>query len=241
MKNTSAGYRQMDTLTVLRTKLNGIVNKSKIEPHTMRAFAELRSDNASVVFNYKAAKSVLKGETLLSDNHIFVGNLMAFGIAQIPVIGGVSAPGNMETICYPHPDVFANSTVGTSSFSSAISTGTSVSTELQSVRMFFNGLLQVKTDQDIRIENFAMSGFSMLEQQSGLHVPRGLHHVDMYNTMLLDGSKDNSATITYMDGRYDAIAGDLTTHRNYGISEIKGFIIRCDAATAIRVKTALGL
>ena len=240
MKNTSAGDRQMDTLTVLRTKLNGIVNKSKIEPHTVRAFAELRSDNASAVFNYKAAAKVLKGETLLSDNHIFVGNLMAFGIAQVPVIGGVSAPGNMQTICYPHPDVFANSTVGTSSFSAAVSTGTSVSTELQSVRMFFNGLLTVKTDQDIRIENFAMSGFSILEQ-FGSHVPRGLHHVDMYNTMLLDGSKDNSATITYMDGRYDAIAGDLTTHRNYGISEIKGFIIRCDAATAIRVKTALGL
>ena len=144
MKGNSKESRQLAIMEVLRTKLNGIVPKSDIQPRTIRAFAELQGDSQTVVFNFKEAAKVLGGESLLRDNRIFIGSHLAFGIAKVPMLPSgsgntmVLAPGNMETISYPHPDMFSNATVQVTSFGGT-SGGTSTSTELQAVRMYFNG------------------------------------------------------------------------------------------------------
>ena len=246
MKGYNHDNRQLALMELIRIKLNGIVAKSDIQPRTIRAYAVLQGDNAGAVFNFKEAAKILDGESLLRDGRIFVGNLLSFGIAKVPVATAattnsqaVLAPGNMETISYPHPDFFANSAVSISSFGGQ-SAGTSSTTELNSIRMFFNGSLEFKTDNKVRLENFPMSRFSGIEQY-GAFVPRGLKVVDLFNAWLLDGSKENTATIKYAPGKYDGIAGDLTTHRNFGISEIMGFEIVCDKTRLQQVQAALSM
>ncbi len=246
MKGYNHDSRQLALMELLRTKLNGIVLKSEIRPRTLRAFSLLQGDNAGTVFNYKDTAKILDGESLLRDGRIFVGNLLSFGIAKVPVATAattnsqaVLAPGNMEVISYAHPDFFANSNVAVSSFGGQ-SSGTSSTTELNAIRMFFNGELEFKTDSNIRLEKFPMSRFSGIEQY-GAFVPRGLKVVDLFNAWLLDGSKDNTATIKYLAGKYDGIAGDLTTHRNFGVSEIIGFEIVCDKTKLAQIQAALGM
>ena len=237
--------RQYAVQELLRTKLNGIVKKSDIQPRTLRAFGELLGDSQTVSFNYKESAKILAGEALLRDNRIFIGTHLAFGIAKVPMLasgsGGatVLAPGNMEVISYPHPDMFASSTVPVTSFGGN-SGSASTATELQAIRMFFNGKVTLKTDNKIRLEEFPMSRFSILTQY-GAYFQRQLEYVDMFSAWMFDGSQENTALIQFMSGKYDGIAGNPTTHRNYGVSEFEGFEIVCDAIKLPQIKAALAM
>ena len=100
----TAKVRPEQGLLKLRKSLGLYAN---IRPVTIRAFAELKNDDSSVVFDLREVQKVLPGaEILIPDNRVVYGNLWGFGVAVVPVVGGELKQGNMTLTSYPHPTVF---------------------------------------------------------------------------------------------------------------------------------------
>ena len=244
--NAPNNARQLALLKQLRMMLKGIVPAQKVQPRTLRAFSPLRNDNSNAVFNFGDGVKVLANETLLRDSRIFVGNVLGIGIAQVPVFGyqaatgtspevpGKNAPGNMEVISYPHPDMFIGMPTAAAT---AAGTPPSVN-EYQSIKMFFNGLMSFKTDQETRLENLPMSRFTICTQ-TGIFLQKVLHPIDIQTTLILEGGLDNTLTVNFLDGKYGAIEGTANHHVNFGISELAGFEIICDKSQVAAVRAAL--
>jgi hypothetical protein len=226
-------HRQRELLLEVRQKLTGIVSPDKVQPKITRVFSKLKSNDANAVFDFAERAKVMSGESLLKDARVVVGSCLALGIAKVPVIGGKFRPGNLRQISYPHPTFF----------NTALVTG-NTTTELEAVRMFFNGLLTFKTDQEVRLENIPVTHFAIIEQTSTL-VPEVLCPIDLQTTLILEGSTDNTLTIKFPDGIYDGIEGNpgdetaIGTHALYGVAELRGYEVVCSDAQRSTVAARL--
>jgi hypothetical protein len=223
--------RQRELLLECRRKTAGIVPASDIQPRTLRAFYKFVKNANSLEIPLGWQTSVIKtSESLLDDTRAFVGNLAAVGVAIVPIIGGVEKPGNMRMFSFPHPKIFDDGSTGsggTSSFGSSFGGGAAgtatVSSELLSVRSFFNSLATIKVNTKDVIQNLPTNRFAIMQQYTPDFIPEGLNMIDLQTTMILSGGNTNKFIFNLGDADTSKIEGVLTTHRLYAVVQLEGY------------------
>lgn len=205
-----SSQQQRSLLKFLREKLGGSIGNQNIRPVTIRAFAELQNDDSAIEFDLREAKSVLKGaEILIPDNRLIYGNLWGLGIAIVPMVNGTLKQGNMTMTSYPHPSLFSN-------------TAQNGVTEIDAVKMLWNGTMRFETESTTRFDKVGCSDFQILADQTD--VPNlGIKHIDMQQAYTIYGNKSNLVQVKLASGNYANIAGDGTTKKHFAVLEIKGF------------------
>jgi hypothetical protein len=231
--------RQRFILVGLRKKLAGLIPAGKIQPLILRSFVPLEANKNSVTFSFSNDDKVLKGENLLLQSRLGVVNGMALGIAKVPKLKIANAPdklypGNMIMTSCPHPALFADASdaqttgllIGTmpgDSVGIGASGATSV-TELESIRMFHNGLVTFKIDQSDLLDTYPASQFNISDDNNNCVVLPTLKPIDLQTTHILHGGKANKVQIEFMDGLTDKIEGNDHC-KLFGVCELHGFTI----------------
>jgi hypothetical protein len=207
-----SNVQQRQLIKWLRGKLGKSVSPGNIRPHTLRVYAKLSADNNVVTFDLAEAAKVLTGEVLLKDNAVFYANLMGIGILQVnaPVVNGIQKyyPGNTMPLSYPNALSFTDPN------------------ELSAIRTFFNGLLNVKSETNTRLENQLVSNF-MVKGDDAFGVEEGVKHVDLSTALPFFGNKSNQITISLADGdpAIKAAITGATGTANYAVIELRGALI----------------
>ena len=225
--------RQRQLLDHCRNAVSGIkeLGRGGIQPRTLRAFYPLTVGNSQLVVHLSGDNKKIEGsETLLASSRGFVGNLMSVGIAIVPIIAGKESPGNMRMFSFPHPKIFDDGSVGSvgttslvAGFGGGATAGATTSSELASVRAFFNSLLTFKVNQNDVFEKIPTSRFAIINQYTDNFIPEGLNMIDLQSTFVLSGGNENKVIFDMGDADTSKIAGNGTTHKLYAVVQIEGY------------------
>ncbi|MEO1413413.1 MAG: hypothetical protein AAFW73_26275 [Bacteroidota bacterium] len=211
--------RSRKLLTDLRTKAGQIgLPVDSVRPHRLLLYAPLLSDDSAIEFALDRRQGERPLEIRLDENDAFLCHAAGLALHGVPIIGGRELPAIVERLHYPDPNVFNGPAIG----------GV---TELQSLEMVYNGLLQIETEQDIRLKQYDTSVFRTVPevQKSATTVPQTCENAikDLDTAFMFYGGSRNDIRILLNSagGNYAAISGVADTRVNYAVLILEGIIM----------------
>lgn len=223
----------MNKLTVARRGIGAAIRHARkngqtqrnARPHTIRLYAKLVNNRSTIKFEVDdaLAKRVNPMANGLLERDAFISTFAALGIHKSIVSGGTEYYGNTPMYFYPDAN----------NFNGAAASG-GVASEAQCLELLYNGLLMIKTNQDVRLEDYETCLFRHVTetQQSAATVPSFDENVfrDLGRKIAFAGGDSSTITIDYSDrGDHSAIAGDPATGNNYACLLLYGTIIKSGA------------
>ena len=197
---------------------------SDVRPFLLKMYAPLVANNSSLKFQTNLVNGQHPMEILLDKSDAFYGHKVGLAIHQVKLdANGKEIPANTRLIHYVDKNLFSGP---------AIAPG--ITSEAESLQMLYNSLLFLKTDQDVRLENFSTEVFETIpETQYDPAAPstawgkEGTEAKDLGMSFGVYGNKRNEMRIELPGeaGDYSAIAGVPGVTRNYAVLLFKGFII----------------
>lgn len=195
---------------------------SDVRPFALRLYAELSANHSNLKFQTNTVNQKLAMEILLEKSDAFWASEIGLAIHKVKIdANGNEFPANSHLIHYDDPNFFPGP---------AIAPG--IATEQESLAMLYNALLSIKTDQDVRLENYDTRQLRTVpETQYNPNAPitmwqhDGSEMKDISTNLGFWGNKRNEITVDFKDGDYSAIEGVDADHKNYGVIILKGFLL----------------
>lgn len=194
-----------------------------VRPHTLLLYAKLTTKSPNLTFqpNRGVDSNTPNGSIQLEKSDAFYADKIGLAIHKVPIIGGSENPGNQLLIHYPDPNFFTEAN------------------ETRDLNTLYNGVLQLQTDTDVRLEEFATKNFLTIPETQ-YDATAGTGHLwrhdgsemkDLSVNFGLWGNKRNTIEFKPFDSNYTAWAG-AATHQNYAVLLIDGFVM-VNGATAV--------
>lgn len=204
-------------------KSKGIDPKS-VRPQVLKLYAELSANSDQIKFNTDVNQtSGVETENLLKRDSIFFCNQIGLGLHKVTVDSNIEYPQNSTVVFYPDKTIFAD----------AAGVG-GVFPEWGCLEAVYNGLLQLKTAQDVRLEDYPTNIFRYApDTQSGAAAQpsTGLFMVDLSANFLMSGQKNNQFTLNLGQGSDRVTIEGGADSNNYAVLFLAGFEV-VDAARA---------
>lgn len=192
-----------------------------VRPVRLRLYHKLTNNNSTLNFQTNVVNQKHPMEVLIDKSDAVWASKIGLGIHKVLINNGEEYPANTPVVHYEDPNWFTGG---------AIAPGWA--TETQALSMLYNADLMIKTDQDIRLDNYDTSQLRCVpEVQYDAGPPIKLSQYngdemhDIVTNVGLWGNKRNQIQITLKDGDYSAIAGVPDDHQNYAVLFIDGFIL----------------
>ena len=200
------------------------INPKNIRPQILKLYAPLTTASDVLRFNTDVnMPSGIATENLLKRDSVFFANLFGLGLHKVQEVSGAKYPHNTQLVFYPDKTIFADAAVAPSVFA-----------EWGCLESVYNGLLTLKTAQDVRLEDHPTNVFRMApDTQSGAaaHPSNGLVLTDLNVSFLMSGQKNNQFTINLgSTSDRSSIEGGAESN-NYAVLIIAGYEV-VDAARA---------
>lgn len=203
--------------------------ESDVRPIQLRLYALLKNNISGLTFKVAQETQVHSMEIRLEKSDAFYCDKVGFALHKVLIDGGTEIPANTPMIHYPDPNWFA------------------AANQARDMEGLYNSQMFVKTDQDVRLEQFDTALFRKVPRQQYVPASAGVLQqwwetngeelYDIQTNFGLWGNKRNEFEIKFGDGSYANIAGDGTSHNNYGVILLQGFkLVR--GAEAVTVSDA---
>jgi len=198
-----------------------------VRPIVLRMYQQLVATKSSYVFDCSVATAQHPLEIRIDKSDLVVGSRMALGVHKVLLdANGDEQPANSPISFYPDPDWFDGAGGGTGLPGSSAN-------EAQSLETLYNGHLSLKTDQDIRLQEYDAADFRMVPETQfnptadtgHLFGRSGNEFRPLYSMFYLAGNRNNKFELQLGNGDYSAIAGVAADHVNYAVVMVKGFIL----------------
>lgn len=200
------------------------LDPKSIRPQVLKLYAPLTTSSDMLKFNTDITfPSGVATENLLKRDSIFFANLFGLGLHKVQEVTGVKYPHNTPILFYPDKTIFADAAVAPSVFA-----------EWGCVEAVYNGTLDLKTAQDVRLEAHPTNVFRLgSDTQSGAAAQPsgGLNLVDLNVSFLMSGQKNNQFILNLGAGSDRSSIEGGAESNNYAVLLISGFEI-VDAARA---------
>lgn len=220
-----ANVTQRNALAKVRAwaKSKGLDPKT-VRPQILKLYAPLTTTSDILRFNTDSnMSSGVATENLLKKDSVFFCNLIGLGLHKVQEVTGVKYPHNTQILHYPDKTIFADAAVAPSVFA-----------EWGCVEAVYNGLLTMKTAQDIRLEDHPTNIFrSAPFTQSGAAAQPStdLVLVDLNVSFLMSGQKNNQFSLSLGAGSDRSSIEGGAESNNYAVLLLSGFEV-VDAARA---------
>ena len=240
-KRKTSGRRPTTVIPVAgerRAMLNRIRARAKkfgfkaasVRPKVYLLYAKLENNKSALTFRTNEETRQFAPELRLEKSDAAYIDKVAFGIHKVAVSGGDSLWANTPIIHYPDANWFG------------------LTNEARDLEGLYNSTLEIKTDQDVRLEELWTGVFRHVPEQQ--YQPSATDPLtfqtidpwyDLESNFGLWGNKRNELSINYGSGSYAAIAGDpadgTDPHENYAVLMLMGFeLVR--GAEAVTVSDA---
>lgn len=187
-----------------------------VRPFSLRMYAALTATKGNLTFQPNIGVSVNHAmEILLEKTDIFFCNKMGLGIHKVLISGTAEIPANTPIIHYPDRNWFT------------------VANEARDLEILYNGLLELKTDTDVRLEVFdtkrlrhvpqtqynATAGTGTMWQVEGNEMK------ELPMNFALWGNKRNKFVFEAKAGSYANWFGAAGTSQNYAVLFLDGYLI----------------
>lgn len=203
------------------------LKKGDVRPHELHLYALLSATDSNIEFDLdkKINSSVHPDSLGLDERDGFVATRMALGIHPSLFISSAEYESNTPQFFHPDPNYF---------------TGTN---EANSLEVLYNSLMQVESNQEIRLQDYKTRRFRTVQQTqraaaiystdgtndgvvSTAPMQTGLEYKPLYNAISFAGGDTNRIYVSWKDGLYSGIAGVANTRTNYALVILAGFIIK---------------
>lgn len=191
-----------------------------VRPQLLMFYAKLQSNQKGITFNIgDTTRGLVDTENLLKKANVMFAHEFGLAIHQVkidPADPNRRLPGNTPLIFYPDKFLFAGP---------PIAPGTQ--NEWQCLEMLYRAKLSLKTDSDVRLEDFPTDGFrSVTEVGESATAHRNQSELvlrDVTSALHFYGDRRTTATIDLPEGDYSAIAGVPGVTENYAVLLLRGF------------------
>lgn len=190
-----------------------------IRPVILKVYSRLKDNQKGVKFQLQEVNtSGVSTESLVKKSDVVFAHRMGLGIHKVLIDAAndnEQLPGNTPIHFYPDAQIFNGAVVN-------------IATEAQSLQMLYQSKMTLKTDQDVRMEDYPTDGFRKVPgtQQGANTIPEqdGMPLVDLTTAFHIWGDRRNSVDLQFPDGDYAAIEGDTDAAINYGVLVYAGFV-----------------
>ncbi len=191
---------------------------SSVREKTLVLWAKLVNNKSGLVWELNQEQNKIEPEIRLEKSDAIYIDRWALTLAKVNIVGGVEQYANVRHLPYVDANIHAEAG------------------EANDLQGIYNSELEVKTDQDVRVEQFHTHKFLNVPEQQfqpSATDPLVAQTVDMWvdiNTRLgFWGKKRNTIRMDYGAGSFGAIAGDpadaATPYQNYAVLWLDGFEI----------------
>jgi hypothetical protein len=189
---------------------------SDVRPKTYLLYALLENDKSSISFRTNEETRQFDQEIRLEKSDAAYIDKIALGLHKVLVISGEQKPANTPIIYYPDANWFG------------------LANEARDLEGLYNSKVELKTDQDVRLEEFWTGHFRHVPEQQyqpQATDPLAIQTVDPFYDLETNfglwGNKRNEFSVKYGPGVFSAIAGDAEDetdpHVNYAVVALSGF------------------
>lgn len=194
------------------------VPESAIRPQILKLYAPLTATSNTLEFSTDINRppvistQITVENRLKRDSLMFV-NLVALGLHKVTVAATVKYPSNTPLIFYPDKVTFAAAAVA-------------VATEWGCLEAVYNGLLSIKSNTTVRLEDYPCNVFrSVPTTQSGAAAfpSQEIPFQDLNTSFYLSGQVDNKLIITLPPDADRATIAGTATGVNYACLLLAGF------------------
>ncbi len=207
------------------------IPKGNVRPMTLKLYAELTPNSTQLKFTTDIQKEALvKTEVRLRRDSLMFVNLFGLALHKVWMTGPTlkKLPHNTPLYFYPDKTVFPAAAV--TDFE-----------EWGCLESVYNGLLTMKTNQSIRLEEHPCNVFRQApdtQYSAGpdTHASGGLQLVDLNTSLYLFGHRDNQFTIELGDDSVrDTIEGNIGKNKNYAVLILQGFEVVDGAKASLKI------
>lgn len=206
------------------------LSKRNVRPHTMRLYAKFSASENTLLFNLdkKINSNIHQLSNGLDERDAFIADSMGLGIHPSKFMNGNEYLANCHPVFYPEPTIFNGP-------------ANPDATEAQSLEMLYNALMQIESNQDIRLQDYDTAVFRTVpETQEGAGgTPLFQYDYDricksLETSIAFAGGDTNLIQIKMRGGDYGAIEGIANARTNYAIIFLDGLVIKNGAQKATR-------